>query len=489
MILLFMRKGLRTNIFITHFNLILYMNVTKLLIISSSLLSLFLIANKNCSTHSLNTSTPPELKNINNYACYYGPDKIGEMAQFDAVIFEPKQHSKKEIETLKKSGTLTIGYVTIGEDDSFHKNADWYFDRNKDGKPDKNGIWNSWYADSRSKKWRNYVVNKKAKDVLVNKKCDGIFLDTVDTAQLYSESRNGMIKLIKELRDTYPKAIIIQNRGFTVIEDTAKYVDGLMYEAFSVHYNFVKKEYSRLSNADLRWSKQMAKNTLTPIIKRTGIVVLSLDYAEPEQKQLIQFAYDRARYYGFIPYLSTINLQDIFVRKVKTKPYSGPDLKEKVTPPKSPVSGNLCRETGVKINVDSSFQGYSADAITDGYRQEKELEWYERAWASDNRPGEHFIEITFSATQTVSKVSVYWSIENQKPMASELIKVFADSRDKLIAKITPCKLKTGVIAPMVEITLKAPVKMKKIIFVQPDGKGPIEKVNIMWISEIEVYSN
>jgi len=462
------------------------MRIIKLSILFPFFLPQLLLAGDTIIAPVHTVSTSPTLKEINNYACYYGPNEIEKMSQFDAVIFESKQHSKKEINRLKNSGTLAIGYVTIGEDDIFHKNADWYFDHNKDGEPDKNGIWNSWYADTRSKKWREYIVNKKAKAVLVDKNCDGIFLDTVDTAQLYCESRNGMIKLIKELRDTYPKAIIIQNRGFTVIEDSAKYVDGLMYEAFSVHFNFVKKKYNRLPNADLRWSKQMAQNTLAPIMKKTGLVVLSLDYAEPEQKQLIQFAYDRARYYGFVPYLSTINLQDIFVRKVKTIPYSGPDLKEKVMPPKAPVSGNLCRGTDVKIIVDSSFLGYSADAITDGYRQEKELEWYERAWASDNRTGEHFVEITFPSTQTVSRIFVYWSIEENTPTASQLINVYADSRNKLIAKITPRKLKTGVTAPMVEITLKSPVKMKKIIFVQPDAKGPVDKVNIMWISEIEI---
>ncbi|MCP4221526.1 MAG: hypothetical protein GY765_43280, partial [bacterium] len=47
-----------------------------------------------------------------------------------------------------------------------HKNAGWYFDRDKDGKPDKNGIWNSWYADANSEDWREYVVKQKAKTVL-----------------------------------------------------------------------------------------------------------------------------------------------------------------------------------------------------------------------------------------------------------------------------------------------------------------------------------
>ena len=458
------------------------MNNSNILILIFFLLTQPLLAKD--AVRFNHTNRPDLLRKIKNYACYYGPDKIKEMSQFDAVIFEPKQHSKKEIEKLKEAGTLTIGYITIGEDDDFHKKAGWYFDRNKDGKPDRNGTWNSWYADARSKEWRNYVINKKAYDVLVNKGCDGIFLDTVDTAQLYGESRDGMIRLIKELRKTYPKAIIVQNRGFTVIEDTAKYVDGVMYEAFSVHFNFKTKKYNKVSVGDLKWSKQMAQNTLAPLIRKTGLVVFSLDYAGPEQKKLIQFAYNRARYYGFVPYVSTILLNNLFIRKVKEQEYNGIDLNEKDLIPKNPLNGNLCRLTNISVKVDSSFQGYSPKSLTDGYRQEKRLEWFERSWASADLPGEHFVEITFPATQTVSRIVIYWSIEGDKAMASQAINVFADSRNNPVTKIAPEKSDSS----KVEATFKLPVKAKKIILVQPNAKGLVGRENIMWISEIEIYS-
>jgi uncharacterized protein (TIGR01370 family) len=462
------------------------MNNSKILILLSFLLVQSLPAMEMIRFN--HTNRLDSLKKIKSYACYYGPDKIKEMSQFDAVIFEPKQHSKKEIEKLKKSGTLTIGYITIGEDDEFHKNAGWYFDRNKDGKPDKNGTWNSWYADARSKEWRDYVVNKKAHAVLVDKGCDGIFLDTVDTAQLYGESHNGMIQLIKELRKTYPKSIIIQNRGFAVIKDTAEYVDGLMYEAFSVHFNFKTKKYNKVSAGDLKWSKQMAQNTLAPLMRKTGLVVLSLDYAGPEQKKLIQFAYNRARYYGFVPYVSTILLDNLFIRKVEKQKYNGIDLNKKNLIPKNPSNGNLCRLTNISVKVDSLFHGYSQEALTDGYRQEKELEWFERSWASAELPGEHFVEITFPATQTVSRIVIYWSIEGDKAMASQVINVFADSRDDFITKIIPEQSEAGTALPKVETKFRLPVKAKKIILMQPASKGPVSKENIMWISEIEIYS-
>ena len=387
---------------------------------------------------------------------------------------------------MKRAGTITIGYVTIGEDDDFHKDADWYFDRNKDGKPDKNGTWNSFYADARSKKWRDFVVNEKAKEVIINKGCDGIFLDTVDTAQLYSESEDGMIKLIKELREKYPKAIIVQNRGFTVIEKTAKYVDGLMYEDFSTHINFDPEEYSKMSDADLNWSKQMAENTLAPIMKETGLTVLALDYAKPEQKDLIRFAYSRAKYYNFVPYVATIALDEIFVRKVKDYAYKPPE-KQKATVAKNPVNGNLCRKNKIKTFVDSSFLGYSSKTLTDGYRQEKNLEWYERSWASAEYPGEHFVKIIFLERQTIKKIIIYWAIEGKEVMASQLVKAFADSEKNLIAETRPEKSLAGEIKTISEINLKKPIIAKKLIFLQPQGKGPAMRPDIMWINEIEVY--
>ncbi len=433
-------------------------------------------------------TTPPRrgLKDIRNYVCYYGPDKVNEMSNFDAVILEARHHSKNDIAQLKNSGTLAIGYITIGEDDLFHKNADWYFDRDKDGKPDKNANWNSWYADARSTNWRAHVVHKKARAVLVEKECDGIFLDTIDTAQLYPESRDGMIQLIRELREAYPRAIILQNRGFDVISDTADMVDGLMYEAFSVHYNFNDKTYARLSDSNLRWSRQLAVNTLAPLMKKTGLVVLALDYAEPGQKELIQFAYDRARHFGFVPYVATINLQKIFIRQIAPKLYREPSTEAKGKPAPTRADGNLCRMTGTTVRVDSSFQGYSPNALTDGYRHEENLEWYERSWASAERPGPHEATVSFSAAKNVRRVLVYWAVEGKDVMASTRVDLL-DDKGHVAATFLPKKEKDGSVKPISEVAFSVPRKLTAIRLRQPAGAGPEGRTNIMWLAEIEAY--
>jgi uncharacterized protein (TIGR01370 family) len=425
---------------------------------------------------------PVSFRNIKNYACYYGPDEINRLSEFDAVIIESNHHSSNDIIKLKQSGTIVIGYVTIGEDDTFHPDASWYFDRDKDGKPDKNTTWNSWFTDARSKKWREFVIRTKARKVIEEKGCNGIFLDTIDTVQLYPESKKGMIRLVRELREVYTNAVIVQNRGFDVIDDTAKYVDGIMFESFSIHYDFKRKTYEKMSPSMLRWTRKIARNVLRLPQRRYGLKVLSLDYAEPRQKELIQFAVNRADHYGYIPYIATIQLDTLFTRKLNAQSYDGTVLQETRTMTPLPVKGNLCRDSNVIISVDSTFPGYSSAVLHDGFRHHSELDWHERAWASGETPVAHEVQIAFDKPRKITRVIAYWAVEDGKIMASRKI-MLRDENNRELSYTTEQKDKPE----KMEMVLKSPTTVKILHIIQPKGKGPSSRPHLMWISEIEVY--
>jgi hypothetical protein len=113
-------------------------------------------------------------------------------------------------------------------------------------------------------------------------------LDTLDTADDYPQAKPGLIQIVKDLRKNFPTKLLVQNRGFRLLEQTADSIDAVMFEDFSTTYDFDKKLYR-------------------------GLVVLAMEYALPTQQNLIVRAYSRAKQYGFIPFVSTINLDQIFV--------------------------------------------------------------------------------------------------------------------------------------------------------------------------------
>ena len=46
---------------------------------------------------------------------------------------------------------------------------------------------------------------------------DGIFLDTIDTASAFPQTKEGMIRLVQALRTALPDAPIVLNQGFPLL--------------------------------------------------------------------------------------------------------------------------------------------------------------------------------------------------------------------------------------------------------------------------------
>ncbi len=455
-----------------------------------------------------------------NFVCYYGADAVADMSDFNIAIIESKSHTKKEIELLKKAGVWVVGYVTIGEDDKLEKRdgkgpggyASFYMDVDWDGKPDKNVNWNSYYVDGGNKLWQDIIINERVKSVL-DKGCDGIFMDTVDTVEIYQNTKKGMIDLIANIRKKYPDIKIVQNRGFSVIADTAPYIDSVMYEDFSIDYDWENDTYSKADEGKLvstgifavtlnkiRYKYQNGK----PTLKKPLFTVVALDYANPDQKDLIQFCYDRAWEYDFVPYVSTIQLDEVF-------PYFPPKTKRgkklfKGETAKVGIEGNLAFadkfnikdikkkkdkknlaliDNGVKIKADSAFSGYNPISLIDGYTNDKRLPWQRAAWASLDLYVDHWVIIDLPKAQKINRIKIYWALDNGRYYTSREVEIqyfFQGYWKKLGVIKTP---KDNI--PYSEIVLKKPEIGRQFRILQKKGNGPRIRPNIMWIAEIEIY--
>ena len=80
-------------------------------------------------------------------------------------------------------------------------------------------IWKSEVLDQSNPAWREFFVNKVISP-LWKRGYRGFFLDTLDSYQLFAKSaaarkkqQDGLIKLIKMIKDKYPDAHLIFNRG------------------------------------------------------------------------------------------------------------------------------------------------------------------------------------------------------------------------------------------------------------------------------------
>jgi hypothetical protein len=261
---------------------------------------------------------------VRGFVCYYGPPKLEELGRYPLAIIESTHYTAEQIAQLKRGGTTVIAYLSVGEILEPSRAtapaappapgtprrlaiAPYYLDRDGDGKPDKNPGWGGFYTDARSPAWQSRVVDELAAKLLTEKGADGLFLDTVDTVDAYPETKPGMIELIKKLRAKYPKAPIIANRGFTILEGIVPSIDGVLFEAFTTHYDPTSNRSRLHPPSDLEWVDGILAR-LRAASRDGSLQVLVLDYADPKDPKVKDAAIRRAKASGLTYSISTGSL-------------------------------------------------------------------------------------------------------------------------------------------------------------------------------------
>jgi len=226
---------------------------------------------------------------------------VDDLARYDLAIVQPDTLTAEELTALRSRGTLTVAYLSVGE---VEPDRPWY----SDGRIDpgwilgKNENWGSFFIDAGQSGWQSLMLDLTGE--YLQKGFDGIFMDTVDTVSSFPETQEGMISLITILRAAYPQALLVQNRGFSVVRAVSYLLDAVMFEDLSTGYDFEDQEYT-LSSDDATAQEMVALHAAT------GLPILALDYAPPDNPGRAYRAIQIARGYEFIPSVSVINLDDI----------------------------------------------------------------------------------------------------------------------------------------------------------------------------------
>ena len=189
------------------------------------------------------------LADVLTYATYYGRDaqRIRELSGLDLAIVQPVL-TMDQLRGLQTT-TEVAAYLSIGEiglSNTYRVDGEVVlgqvvYDEHKDWFLGKNPFFDSWFADTRNRGWQDFVLEQAA--LLIEQGYDGVFMDTVDTVDVYPETIAGMVELIERLDRAQPGAFLVQNRGMNVIPQTGASVDALMYEVFSSRFDFEAETY------------------------------------------------------------------------------------------------------------------------------------------------------------------------------------------------------------------------------------------------------
>jgi endo-alpha-1,4-polygalactosaminidase (GH114 family) len=167
-------------------------------------------------------------------------------------------------------------------------------EKGEDKLPDENGKWGSFFVNVGSPLWHSQI--KTQSDFLLNKiGCDGLFLDTVDTASPWGNYKwleEPMLNLITQIREWHPDTTIIMNRGLFLFDHYSKQLthtlDGVMFESYISEWDWHRKVgtmHRYFTN-----NKQIA-NTHLKRANTKGLRILFLNYLSTNQPSIDLYIY------------------------------------------------------------------------------------------------------------------------------------------------------------------------------------------------------
>jgi polysaccharide biosynthesis protein PelA len=207
-----------------------------------------------------------------------------------------------------------LGYLSLSE---VHSGRPYFAELAAEGLlAEANANWpDARFIDLRHENWRRRVVKDLVPGIL-QKGFDGVFLDTLDSAEFlekqdpsrYGGMVEGAADLVRAIRTAFPDILIMINRGFAVLPQIAGHFDMVLGESVRTTFDAGTGRYSFVSESDYEWQRQQlwAAGRRDP-----NLQLFSLDYWDPNDKENIAKIYTEERANGFIPYVATPDLTRI----------------------------------------------------------------------------------------------------------------------------------------------------------------------------------
>ncbi len=231
---------------------------------------------------------------------------IEEYDPYSVVVLDSEYHSR--LAPFIEQKKTTLGYISLGE---VSKVRSYFEEVEKEGiLLGENKNWQgSYFVDLRDPRWVRRVIEELIPSIMFQR-FDGLFLDTLDNADYLESSLPGMkqaaLNLVKAIRYHYPMIKIMMNRAYFLLPDVAQDIDMELGESVYTDYDFEAKTYHLVPKQLYEQQVQMLKAA-----QKDDVEVYTLDYWDPHDADMIEKIYKVQRENGFIPYVSTIELDQI----------------------------------------------------------------------------------------------------------------------------------------------------------------------------------
>lgn len=234
-----------------------------------------------------------------------------ELCLYDTLVIDP--HSNFDPNDCN-SLNQTHAYVSLGEvalDAPYIKliRPEWIIGKNK--------AWNNnLVIDQTQIAWQTFFITKIITP-LWNKGYRGFFFDTTDSywlavhnPLLQQKQIDSMASLIHQIKQRYPEASIILNRGFNLLPQVRRDINAVVIESIHHGWNQQKQVYETTSVKE-----QSLLLTEISKLRAMNLPIIGLDYLPPSQQDKAQTLANQMTQEGLIPWISDNKLQQIYLHK------------------------------------------------------------------------------------------------------------------------------------------------------------------------------
>lgn len=251
-------------------------------------------------------------------AFYYGENPPwNELQAFDTVVVDPDHVPNPNLPPLPH--TRLVAYVALGEVQPSRAYAgsipkEWLRGNNKD--------WGSRLIDQAQPGWPQFFTDNIIAP-LWNSGYRSFFLDTLDSYHLFAKTPQeratqeaGLVATVNAIKQRFPKAKLIFNRGFEILDRTHQHVEAVVAESLFQGYDAGKASYKTVAQDDQQWllgQLQRARDEFR-------LPVIAIDYVPTSKRGLARETAQRIMNLGFTPWVATPDLATLGVGAIEVMP-------------------------------------------------------------------------------------------------------------------------------------------------------------------------
>jgi polysaccharide biosynthesis protein PelA len=240
-----------------------------------------------------------------------------ELQAFDLVVVDPDHVPDPSGPKLAR--TELAAYVAVGEVQPSRAYAKalpaaWLRGENKD--------WGSRLIDQSQNDWPDFFASRVIAP-LWQAGYRTFFLDTLDSYHLFAKSakekaaqEEGMVRLLHLVKQRFPQAKLIFNRGFEILSRTHTLVHSVAAESLFQGYDASKSQYRPVPAEDRQW----LMGQLQRVKDEFKLPVIAIDYVPADQRELARLTAGRIQALGFTPWVATPALDTLGIGAIEVLP-------------------------------------------------------------------------------------------------------------------------------------------------------------------------